>query len=203
MMRNKKGGKLIIGGLLLLFLALALTGYNLFDEQRAAHRVDDVLAGMDQLVAEPGTAELPEDMIPDYQLAPGKDMPTVQVLDKNYAGYIIIPALELRLPVLNDWSYANLKYSPCRYAGTAYEDGFVICAHNYRSHFGRLNKLSIGDEIQFVDIDSNVFDYVVADMEQLAPSDTKEMLSDDWALSLFTCTRGGQFRLTVRCDRAD
>lgn len=203
MMRNKKGGKLIIGGLLLLFLALALTGYNLFDEQRAAHRVDDVLAGMDQLVAEPGTTELPEDMIPDYQLAPGKDMPTVQVLDKNYAGYIIIPALELRLPVLNDWSYANLKYSPCRYAGTAYEDGFVICAHNYRSHFGRLNKLSIGDEIQFVDIDSNVFDYVVADMEQLAPSDTKEMLSDDWALSLFTCTRGGQFRLTVRCDRAD
>lgn len=198
-MKNKKGVILMACGGLLVAMALGLTGYNLIDERRAAASAGGVMEELDLLMAQPHD-EI-EGLIPDYQLAPEKDMPTVQVDNNNYAGYLSIPALGLRLPVLSDWSTDNLKIAPCRYSGTAYENGFVVCAHNYRSHFGRLKNLSIGDEIEFVDIDGNVFDYVAADMEQLKPDDTLDMITTDWALSLFTCTTDGQLRLTVRCDK--
>ena len=38
-------------------------------------------------------------------------------------------------------------------------------------------------------------------VEQILP-DVEGMLSGDWPLSLYTCTFGGQSRLTVRCDYA-
>lgn len=199
-MKSKKGAILMACGALLIAGALGLTGYNLIDERRAAASAESAMAQLDLLVA--GPEDEIEGLIPDYQLAPEKDMPTVKVDDNNYAGYISIPDLDLRLPVLSDWSESKLKIAPCRYSGTAYEDGFVICAHNYRSHFGRLKNLSIGDTVQFVDIDGNIFDYVAADIEQLRPEDTLDMISSDWPLSLFTCTTDGQLRLTVRCDRA-
>ncbi len=199
-MKSKKGVILMALGGLLIAMAVGLTGYNLIDERRAAASAGNVMEELDLIMAQPH--EEIEGLIPDYQLAPEKEMPTAKVDDNNYAGYISIPSLDLRLPVLSDWSYPNLKIAPCRYSGTAYEDNFVICAHNYRSHFGRLKNLSTGDAVQFVDIDGNVFDYVAADMEQLKPEDTFDMITADWPLSLFTCTTDGQLRLTVRCDRA-
>lgn len=202
-MKNKKGRTLIIGGLLLLLAAIGLSGYNLWQEQRAANAAETTLAELTAQIPGPGTVTLPEGMFPDYEVAPEMEMPTVAVASYDYIGYLSIPALSLELPVMSEWSYPNLKVSPCRYAGSAYEDGFVICAHNFKRHFGGLKDLSIGDAIQFVDVDGNAFDYVVAEVGQLNPGDTREMLSKDWALSLFTCTLGGQFRVTVRCDRAE
>ena len=35
----------------------------------------------------------------------------------------------------------------------------------------------------------------------LEPTDIEEMLSEEWDLSLFTCTFGGATRITVRCER--
>lgn len=202
-MKNKKGRTLIVGGLLLLLAAIGLSGYNLWQEQRAANAAETTLAELTAQIPGPGTVALPEGMLPDYEVAPEMEMPTVAVASYDYIGYLSIPALSLELPVMSEWSYPNLKVSPCRYAGSAYEDGFVICAHNFKRHFGGLKDLSIGDAIQFVDVDGNAFDYVVAEVGQLNPDDTREMLSKDWALSLFTCTLGGQFRVTVRCDRAE
>ena len=202
-MKNKKGRTLIVGGLLLLLAAIGLSGYNLWQEQRAANAAETTLAELTAQIPGPGTVALPEGMLPDYEVAPEMEMPTVAVASYDYIGYLSIPALSLELPVMSEWSYTNLKVSPCRYAGSAYEDGFVICAHNFKRHFGGLKDLSIGDAIQFVDVDGNAFDYVVAEVGQLNPDDTREMLSKDWALSLFTCTLGGQFRVTVRCDRAE
>lgn len=202
-MKNKKGRTLIIGGLLFLLAAIGLSGYNIWQEQRAADAAEITLEELTAQIPMPGTVALPEGMLPDYEVAPEMEMPTVAVASYDYIGYLSIPALSLELPVMSEWSYPNLKVSPCRYAGSAYEDGFVICAHNFKRHFGGLKDLSIGDAIQFVDADGNAFDYVVAEVGQLNPDDTREMLSKDWALSLFTCTLGGQFRVTVRCDRAE
>lgn len=202
-MKNKTGRALITGGLLLLIAAAGLSGYNLWQEQRAASAVETVLEQMSAQIPAPGDVILPEGMLPDYVVAPEMEMPTVAIQEYEYIGYLSVPALSLDLPVMSQWSYPNLKVSPCRYAGSAYENGFVICAHNFKRHFGGLKDLSVGDEIQFVDTDGNAFDYVVAELGQLNPDDTREMLSKDWALSLFTCTLGGKFRVTVRCDRVE
>ena len=202
-MRNKKGTVLIALGLALLIAAGGLAGYNLWDENRAAESVESVIRQMDVKIPHPGTVELPEGMIPDHILAPAMEMPTIEVDGHSYIGYINIPAVDISLPVMAEWSYDNLKEAPCRYAGSAYLDDLVVCAHNYTRHFGRLHRLNIGDTVEFVDVDGNVFVYAVAEKEQLEPDEARRMLSGDWALSLFTCTLGGQYRTTIRCERVD
>lgn len=130
-------------------------------------------------------------------------MPVQQIDGRDYIGVLDIPALSLTLPVLKEWDYPSFNVAPCRYAGSVYADGFVNAAHNYDSHFGRIGSLSASDSVRFTDIDSNVFDYSVVAIETLAPYATGDMKSDDWSLSRFTCTLGGQYRVTVRRDRAE
>ena len=202
-MRNKKGLILITLGILLLLGAAGLAGYNIWDENRAAESVENILRQMDTLIPKPGEVELPEGMIPDYLLAPKMEMPTVEVEENKYIGYITIPAIGIDLPVMGEWSYPNLKIAPCRYAGSAYLDDLVICAHNYANHFGGLSQLSIGDRVEFTDVDGNLFEYSVAEKEQLNPDEAARMLSGGWDLSLFTCTLGGQYRVTIRCERVE
>lgn len=195
----------MLGGLLLVAAALGLTGYNMWDSNRAAAAVDMAVQELDVMIPTPEELreEYPEEMIPDYLLDPNMEMPTVQVNDHDYIGRLEIPSLGLRLPVMSEWSYPLLKVSPCRYTGSAYTNDLVIAAHNYRQHFGALKNLTIGSLIYFTDIDGNVFTYTVEEMGQLGPSETKEMIESEWDLTLFTCTLGGQFRLTVRCARVE
>ena len=82
-------------------------------------------------------------------------------------------------------------------------NNMVIAAHDYYSHFGRLKSMSQGDEVIFTDMDGNVFRYEVAALETLSSTAVEEMTSGDWDLTLFTCTVGGQSRVTVRCVLAE
>jgi sortase A len=43
----------------------------------------------------------------------------------------------------------------------------------------------------------------VAEVETLEPTAVEEMTNSGYALTLFTCTYGGQSRVTVRCDLVD
>ena len=155
-----------------------------------------------QAAPEDGETAPGETEIPDYVLNPAMEMPETAVDGASYIGVLRIPALGLCLPVIGEWSDAGAKLAPCRYAGSAYTDGLVIAGHNYRTHFGALGRLSIGDEVTFTDLDGNVFVYRAAAKETLAPEDTEEMTDSGWALTLFTCTNGGAYRLAIRCERA-
>lgn len=193
-------------GLLLLLSSLCLTGYNLWDEERAgdeaAKHVQALKAQTPDLEAE----ELPPELIPDHILYPGMEMPVMEIDGHAYIGYLNIPVLGLDLPVMSSLSYPKLKIAPCRYAGSAYLDNLIIAAHNYKRHFGGLKDLNIGDAVQFTDVDGNVFHYAVVEVTQLAPNQAAEMRDqerDDWDLTLFTCTLGGQRRVTVRCERTE
>ena len=202
-MRNKRGLPFILGGLLLIAAALSLSIYNIWDDNRATAAVDSTIRELEVIIPKPENVELPYGMIPDHILNPKMEMPTVTVNGYEYVGYLEIPDLDLYLPVMSEWSYPLLKNSPCRYAGTVYQDNMVIAAHNYQQHFGHLKELSIGAEIRFVDVDGNQFIYNVGEIEQLNPTQIKDMTESDWDLSLFTCTISGQFRFTVRCERVD
>ena len=126
-------------------------------------------------------------------------MPTETVDGNAYIGVLELPSLELKLPVLSEWSYSGLKLAPCRYAGSAYLNNMVIAAHNYSTHFGYLGNLAQGDEVVFTDVDGNVFRYQVLEVETLSPFAVEEMTDGDWDLTLFTCTISGRSRVTVRC----
>ena len=192
---KRNGMKWMIGGLLLLAAAFLLISYNLWEGQQAGDAAGKVLDELTQAMKQQS------ENIPDYLEHPEMEMPTLEVEGNQYIGTLEIPALGLTLPVMSQWSYPKLRIAPCRYAGSAYQEGFVIAAHNYSSHFGNLNQLSSGDRIYFTDVTGNRFSYQVAEVEELNPTALEEMVSEGWDLSLFTCTLSGQARVTVRCER--
>ena len=213
----KNNGKfLIITGLLLIAAALFLTVYNLYDEVRARRSVMEIMACIEaDIPANPSTEplEIPEEAnttasleeveVPDYLLNPDMEMPTENINGIDYIGILRIPALELELPVISEWSYPRLKIAPCRYTGSAYQDDLIIAAHNYNSHFGNLKNLREGDTATLTDMDGNVFTYEMAELEILQPTDIEGMDSGEWDLTLFTCTIGGSSRVTARFERVE
>lgn len=190
----------IILGIVLLLAASSFAAYNFFDERRAdasvAEALPDIIEKQDRKVLERTPDEKPL-----YQVSNKIEMPTEEIDGYLYVGTVDIPALELSLPVLDSLTDALLKVAPCRYCGTAYRDDLIIAAHNYRSHFGYLKNLSIGDTVIFTDMDGNKFTYEIKAIELIPPTGIYEMKSSGWALTLFTCTIGGGARVTVRCDK--
>lgn len=192
---SKKAKILIVAGLLLICAAIGLAAFNLWSESNAGKASNDVLSKLaEQLPAQ-------TDAVPDYVLDPNMSMPTFSIDGADYIGIVQIPSLGLQLPVAADWSYPQLRTSPCRYSGSAYLDDLVICGHNYSSHFGNLKYLDAGAEVIFTDADGNVFTYEVAMVETMQPTAVEEMTSGQFDLTLFTCTIGGQSRVTVRCNK--
>ena len=205
--KNQIGKIFTITGLLLFAAALALSVYNLWDGYRAEQSREKLLEeyrDKNQNISDEGEqAEESDGQIPDYQLNPEMEMPEVMLEELDGAaciGVLEIPEIDLKLPVLSEWSYPLLKKAPCRYSGSAYLDNLVIAAHNYRTHFGKLKELETGDEVIFTDAAGNRFEYKVAVVEALTPQSVEDMTSGEWALSLFTCTLDGKNRVTVRCD---
>lgn len=194
---RKKGTLLMILGLLLIAAALFLTGYNIWDGKRAGKSTDRILKEMSDTVKENPV----EEEEPDYVKNPGMEMPMVQIDGRRYIGILSIPAVQMELPVMSEWSYPGLRIAPCRYSGSVYSGHMVIAAHNYSTHFGLLKKVSIGDEVRFTDAEGHVFSYQVAGMETLMPTAVEDMEVESWPLTLFTCTLGGKSRFTVRCNQ--
>lgn len=198
MNKGKRMGKAIMAvGLVLIIASLALTLYNSYTESRAAELSEELVAQLDT-----ATTETSYDT-PDYVINPDMDLPVKEIDGKNYVGTLSVPALELDLPVMEEWSYENFKIAPCVYEGTPYKNNFIVAAHNYRKHFGSLSKLVKGDSVFFKDMDGNIFRYEVLYTEILDNGAVEEMSAGEWDLTLFTCTYGGATRVTVRCKSAE
>lgn len=198
MKRTKKKGTLLMTmGLLLIAAALFLTVYNMWDGMRAGKSAKQILKEMPDRQVE----EKAEDDEADYVKNPDMEMPTVSIDGYRYIGTLSIPSVQMELPVMSEWSYQRLRIAPCRYSGSVYQNHMVIAAHNYNTHFGLLKKVSMGDEVRFTDVEGHTFYYQVAGMETLLPTAVEEMDTENWPLTLFTCTLGGKTRFTVRCSR--
>lgn len=195
-MKRKKGTFCIALGLLLIAAALALTAYNLWDADRADQAAQAVVVQMRSLIPdEPGHA-----ISDEY---PDREMPAIEIDGYRYIGLLEVPALDLTLPVMEEWDYGRLKIAPCRYAGSVYQNNMVIAGHNYARHFSPLKWLPIGSEINFIDVEGQVYHYEIGWLETLQPDQTEDMVAKeetaDWDLTLFTCTTGGGSRCTIRC----
>ena len=212
--RKQEGLLLITIGLLLIAAALFLVSYNLYDELRAEQSARQAVTQLDAYLPAEAAPEAPSDstgdqeplvsdertVIPDYVLSPNMEMPVETINGIDFIGVLRIPALELELPIISEWNYPNLKTAPCRYSGSAYLNNLIICGHNYTSHFGTLKNLWEGDIAAFTDMDGNVFTYKMVERETLNPTDIEGMESGNWDLTLFTCTVGGQSRVTIRFE---
>ena len=183
-------------GIACLLSAIGFAVYNRWEDKDAKAIAQELLADAQSIIEEKQPQQqLPND--PETELA---EMPTVKVGSYDCIGILSVPVLDLELPVLTDWSYAKLKQAPCHYYGTYYEKDFVIAAHNYKSHFGRLSQLQKGDLVIFTDVNGADHCYEVVLFETLSKEATREMIASGFDLSLYTCTPGGASRVTVRCN---
>jgi sortase A len=196
-------------GILLILTAGGLCIYNIHADRTAFERSQEVMTKLRDIIPETSatasTAPQPtsEDLFAPYEepsTAP-VEMPAIEVNGCDYCGYITLPALGLELPVTSNWSMDELKSSPCRYSGTAEEHNLIIAAHNYNSHFGKIRSLTQGDEVYFTDINGCKYLYTVISSEVIDGKDIDQMLSgqtEQWDLTLFTCTLDGKSRVTLR-----
>lgn len=189
-------------GLSLLMTAALIIGHNIRESDAAKEAAADTVSRLETTAVNEWMEELrsDENFIPDYLLNPNMDMPVVEIDGQEYVGTLEIPVLELELPVLSQWSYPGLKISPCRYTGSPYLNSLTIAAHNYESHFGRIKNLLPGDAVIFTDNDTNRFEYQVDVVEQYNAEDSQKVVENQHDLVLFTCTLGGQYRVTVQCN---
>lgn len=203
-MRKGIGIGCIILGVICLLGAMGFVIYNRWETDHAAKTTQSMLEDVQIAIEENKTNTLFQssgselDGLQNNPLGT-TDMATVQVNGYDCIGILSVPVLELDLPVLTDWSYGKLKKAPCLYYGSYYDSDFVIAAHNYRAHFGRLSELQPGDMVVFTDANGVAHYYEVALLETLPKEATEEMITSGFDLSLYTCTRGGGSRVTVRC----
>lgn len=181
----------MIMGAVLILAALSLFLWNRWEDGRAGKSAEEILTQVEEEI---------EDGDTDPADSSGDDMTERMIGGYSYIGVLSIPSLGLELPVMSDWSYPQLRIAPCRYSGSVATGDLVIAAHNYSRHFGPIKNLAAGDTIYFTDMNGAVTSYEVVEVDILNPTAIEEMTDSGFALTLFTCTYGGQSRVTVRCN---
>ena len=194
---------IIAVGAVLILSALLLLIYNRCEDVRAGQEAESLLASVEaaisaQEMAAPNKPESTEALSPPLD----PEMPVVTLDGYEYVGYVEIPTLGLKLPVMAEWDYTRLQIAPCRQFGSSRTDNLVIAAHNYDTHFGKLKELSKGDTVIFTDMEGIVSTYCIEKLETLSPDAVDTVLNSGYDLVLYTCTKGGKTRVTVFCDRA-
>jgi sortase A len=208
-MKSKAGIFCMLLGALLIIGAIVLTYWNQREDNAALESAVQIVPQLVEQIQDNTDAE---NVDPDIEVIPelykpvellteeDKEMTEVEIDGNLYIGYISIPSIRMELPVMSDWSYPKLKIAPCRYNGSIRGEDLVLMAHNYKSHFGPISKLKIGDEVFFADMDGNTTAYEVVGKDVLDPTAVEVMTSGEYDLTLFTCTYGGASRVTVYCD---
>ena len=206
-MKQKIGKICMVLGALLILASLGLLAYNKWDAARADKASQQVLGELEDTLTKTMEEKTKADeVVLQPELDPTQPMTEVELEGWNYIGYLSIPSIGLNLPVMSEWSYAGLKIAPGRYSGSTYADNMVVCAHNYAKHFSPIKWLAEGAEVYFTDMDGMRWSYEVSVVETIQPTQIEKMTektedSENWDLTLFTCTTGGSARCAVRCVR--
>ena len=203
-MPKKTGIAIVAVGAVLILSALLLFLHNRQEDVQAGQEAESLLENVEAVI-EMKTIKVPvistqPDAAPSATpLDP--QMPVVMLDGYEYVGYVEIPALELKLPVMSEWDYNRLKIAPCRQFGSSRTDDLVIAAHNYQNHFGRLKDLQTGNAVIFTDMEGVINTYSIEKIETLNPSEVDAVQNSGYDLVLYTCTKGGRTRVTVFCNR--
>lgn len=200
-MRRKLSGILIGLGVLMILGAAGLLLYNRQESEQAASFSAKALPAISEYVeAARETATIPA-LETDPQAYP-REMTVVKINGQDCVGVLTIPAIHYERPVFATWSYPLLELGACRFYGSVYTDNLIVCAHNYNRLFRQITELRPGDQVWFTDMDGLTWTYEVADLETLSPNMVEELTDSGYDFTFFTCTYGGQARLTLRCVRS-
>lgn len=196
----KPGTLLMALGLLLIAAALAFTGYNIWDSNRAGEAAAAIVTELQiPEKIQPATPILHKSL--EEKNVEYPPMATQTINGYDYIGTLEVPCFSLELPVMAQWDYDRLQISPCLYSGSYFTGDLVICGHNYPTHFSNLKSIALNEDIYLTTVDGYRYHYRVDNIETLEPTDVSQMVEPtDWELTLFTCHTGGQTRCAIRCS---
>ncbi len=198
----KKTGTIIIAvGLFCLISAFGFYLHNQNESKTAGESAEKVLEELDEVVEVKKSESIV--VSEDNSESQSDEMPTVTIDGYDYIGYIEIPKISIRLPVMSEWDYDRLKIAPCRNFGSVFSDDLVIAGHNYTAHFGKLDNLTSGDSVVFTDALGLVYSYTVQKLDTVAPENVDAVQNSGYDLVLYTCTLSGTERTAVYCNRAN
>ena len=224
-MRNKAGIAFAAVGAVLLLSALLLFVHNRAEAAAAAREAETLVASLEQQIAAPAsTPEETENTEPEASPTPAAEetaapgaSPTsaaetqtcsesaayVDTSSLDYLGILEIPALDVKLPVINTMSDALLEYGACRHFGSVETNDLVIAAHSYPQFFGYLGNLPGGSEVILTEMDGTEIRYTLTDMAKIAPDDAEAALNSGYDLVLYTCYDSGYGRVAAYFTRSE
>ena len=207
---NKKTMRIVLFSLAgALAIAAAIVFIVLWNEGVTAGQNAQVI--LDSSGLTPQTSEMPAEASAGTSAADASTpLPTLM---HELDGYSVIARLDIdkidqHLPVLAETTNAALKVSVCYFEGAMPgEDGnLVITGHNYASgsHFGKLDKLEVGDTVLLTSQDGSTQAYTVYAIDHIKPDEPEALNDTQYAreLTLLTCESHGNGRLVVRCHAA-
>ena len=188
---NKLGKYLIILGLILIIISLSLFTFNNLEDYQASKASHEVLKMIDD--------NKNEEIVTNISNLTKQGEEVISIKGNDYIGIIEIPTLNLKLPIMSEFTYDKLKIAPCRYFGSILTNDLVICGHSYQAHFGNLYKLQPKDIIIINDFHKQYI-YEVETIEILEATDITNMLDSEFDLTLYTCTKDSLRRVTIRAN---
>lgn len=194
---NKIGKIFIICGLLLIKISLTLLSVNYYQDYTSGKKSSEALTIFKDNLEKTQKEETDSTII-EYE---NKEMPITNINGIDYLGSLIIPNINLELPIISEYDTHKLNIAPCRYYGSIYTNDLIICGHSYKNHFKNLINLNQGNIIIFTDVFGKKYYYEVLEIEILNPEDVEEMINNEFDLTLYTCTNDGLKRVTIRCNR--
>lgn len=205
-MAKSKGLVFLVLGIALLIGACCFYGYNIAEDKNAGKAAADILEKFNELqqeAEEENTSSQPDSVpLPEEEIAPPKEEEdkVVFIDGEAFCGKLTVEKLSIELPIYDEWNYTRLKKAPCRYTGSIATGDMIIAGHNYKSHFDSLSKLEIGDSVIFTNGSGRKFVYEVKEKVTLDGTAVSDMQAGGWDLTLFTCTKNGKQRVTIRCE---
>ncbi|MGM9628680.1 MAG: sortase [Faecousia sp.] len=208
MSKRRVGAVFVFFGAVLLAAALLLFLHNEREDTMAGEAAEEALSALQEAIRKPAKEESnPNAVHPDptetTEVTEPAELTVVPIDGYDYIGYISIPSFELELPIIADWSMEKLQTAPCLQYGSPLTDDAVIAGHNFKQHFRALHDIQVGERVTFTDMNGYVIEYSVADVEIIDPRNVYDVINSEYDLILYTCTTGGQSRVTVRCNRTE
>lgn len=193
--RQKRGLLLLAIGVVLILSGLGMY-FAQQQEDRAAGQTAAVL--MEKLENKTTHIQPQEQGQPSDAEDPA--LPEVTYMGYTLLGSIRVRSVGIQLPVLDQWSEELLKIAPCRYAGSISGGNMIIMGHNYKSHFNPLHKAQVGAEVVFENTIGTEFRYRIAKIEHLHRTEGQKLATEEYPLTIFTCSPGGLERTVLRCE---
>ncbi|WP_310550675.1 class D sortase [Paenibacillus glufosinatiresistens] len=190
---------LIAAGILVLLYPWGNERYNDWRQARLLAEAERSFADADTATPSQGSSDLRSKyeavsrILQEGELEEPEASPEA-ASEEHAIGVIEIPSIEVKLPILEGATKANMKHAAAHVAGTAPlgESGnSAVAAH--RAHtkgrlFNRLGEVKIGDSI-VVKARGQIYSYKVVEIRRVLPTDLRvlEDRGQDSMLTLITC----------------